>query len=135
MNAPPFDIVRCAYGELVVTDLAASRAFYVDVLGLTVSYEDDHVIHRRTLEEFIHHNLVLRQGPVAAAAALAFRVRAPEDVDKAEAYYQGLGCRTERRADGFVHGVGDAVRVTDPLGFPYEFFYDVEHFERLAWHY
>jgi catechol 2,3-dioxygenase len=25
--------------------------------------------------------------------------------------------------------------VTDPLGFPYEFFYDVEHVERLAWHY
>ena len=31
----PFDILRCAYAELVVTDLAASRAFYVDVLGLT----------------------------------------------------------------------------------------------------
>jgi catechol 2,3-dioxygenase len=135
MTTPPFDILRCAYAELVVTDLAASRAFYVDVLGLTVSYEDDQVIHLRTLEEFIHHNLVLRQGPVAAAAALAFRVRSAEDVDKAEAYYQGLGCRTARRTDGFVHGVGDSVRVTDPLGFPYEFFYDVEHVERLAWHY
>ncbi|MDO5712435.1 MAG: VOC family protein, partial [Micrococcales bacterium] len=29
----------------------------------------------------------------------------------------------------------DSVRVEDPLGFPYEFFYDVEHVERLAWHY
>ena len=28
----PFDLLRCAYAELVVTDLAASRAFYVDVL-------------------------------------------------------------------------------------------------------
>jgi 3,4-dihydroxyphenylacetate 2,3-dioxygenase len=132
----PFDILRCAYAELVVTDLAASREFYVDILGLTVSYEDDETIHLRTLEEFIHHNLVLRKGPVAAAAALAFRVRTPEDVDKAEAYYRDvLGCRTERRGEGFVHGVGDAVRVTDPLGFPYEFFHEVEHVERLAWHY
>jgi 3,4-dihydroxyphenylacetate 2,3-dioxygenase len=131
----PFDILRCAYAELVVTDLAASREFYVDVLGLTVSYEDDHVIHLRTLEEFIHHNLVLRQGPVAAAAVLAFRVRTPEDVDTAEAYYRGIGCRTERRADGFVRGVGDALRVTDPFGFPYEFFYTVEHVERLTWRY
>jgi catechol 2,3-dioxygenase len=131
----PFDILRCAYAELVVTDLAASREFYVDILGLTVSYEDDDVIHLRTLEEFIHHNLVLRKGPVAAAAALAFRVRSPEDVDKAEAHYQALGCRTERRAGGFVRGVGDSVRVTDPLGFPYEFFHEVEHVERLAWHY
>ncbi|MCU1416702.1 MAG: homoprotocatechuate 2,3-dioxygenase [Schumannella sp.] len=135
MTNPPFDILRCAYAELVVTDLAASREFYVDVLGLTVSYEDSEVIHLRTLEEFIHHNLVLRQGPVAAAAALAFRVRSPADVDRAEEYYKGLGCRTERRPDGFVHGVGDSVRVTDPLGFPYEFFYAVEHVERLAWRY
>ena len=28
------DILRCAYMDLVVTDLAASREFYVDVLGL-----------------------------------------------------------------------------------------------------
>jgi catechol 2,3-dioxygenase len=131
----PFDILRCAYAELVVTDLAASRAFYVDVLGLTVSYEDDEVVCLRTLEEFIHHNLVLRSGPVAAAAALAFRVRTPEDVDRAQAHYESIGCRTERRAEGFVPGVGDSVRVTDPLGFPYEFFHRVEHKERLAWRY
>ncbi|GAA2077041.1 3,4-dihydroxyphenylacetate 2,3-dioxygenase [Pseudolysinimonas kribbensis] len=131
----PFDIVRCAYAELVVTDLAAARAFYVDVLGLVVTEEDENVICLRTLEEFIHHNLVLRRGPVAAAAALAFRVRTPEDVDRAERHYRDLGCRTERRASGFVPGVGDAVRVIDPLGFPYEFFFEVEHVERLAWRY
>ncbi|MEO6532616.1 MAG: 3,4-dihydroxyphenylacetate 2,3-dioxygenase [Pseudolysinimonas sp.] len=131
----PPDIVRCAYAELVVTDLAASREFYVDILGLTVTYEDESTIYLRTLEEFIHHNLVLRAGPVAAAAALAFRVRTPGDVYLAEAYYRALGCRTERRAGGFVRGIGDAVRVTDPLGFPYEFFYAVDHVERLAWSY
>ena len=27
------------------------------------------------------------------------------------------------------------MRVEDPLGFPYEFFYEVEHVERLAWRY
>jgi 3,4-dihydroxyphenylacetate 2,3-dioxygenase len=132
---PPPDIVRCAYLDLVVTDLAASRDFYVDVLGLVVTEEDDEVIYLRTLEEFIHHNLVLRKGPVAAASALAFRVRTPDDVDAAEKYFQALGCRTERAPHGFAKGIGDAVRVTDPLGFPYEFFYQVEHVERLAWHY
>jgi catechol 2,3-dioxygenase len=105
------------------------------VLGLTVTEEDDGAISLRTLEEFIHHNLVLRQGPVAAAAALAFRVRTPGDVDRAEEYYRALGCRTERKPGGFVTGVGDSVRVTDPLGFPYEFFFQVEHVERLAWRY
>src|SRR5699024_12136132 len=56
-------------------------------------------------------------------------------VDAAEAFYKEMGCRTERRKDGFVRGIGDSVRVEDPLGFPYEFFYEVEHVERLAWRY
>lgn len=129
------DILRVAYMEIQVTDLKASREFYVDTLGLTVTAETETTIYLRTLEEFIHHNLVLRQGPVAAVAVFSFRVRSPKDVDLAEAYYKALGCRTERRRQGFVKGIGDSVRVEDPLGFPYEFFYETEHVERLAWNY
>jgi catechol 2,3-dioxygenase len=132
--APP-DILRCAYMEIIVTNLAASREFYVDILGLVVTEEDENAIYLRSFEEFIHHNLVLRQGPIAAVAAFSYRVRTPEDVDVAEAYFRELGCRVERRADGFVNGIGDSVRVEDPLGFPYEFFYQVDHVERMSWHY
>lgn len=134
-SAPPPDILRCAYMELVVTDLAASRHFYVDVLGLVVTAEDEQAIYLRTFEEFIHHNLVLRQGPLPAVAAFSFRVRGPADVDRAQAYYRELGCRVERREEGFSRGIGDSVRVMDPLGFPYEFFYETQHVERLAWRY
>ncbi|TFD06456.1 3,4-dihydroxyphenylacetate 2,3-dioxygenase [Cryobacterium sp. TMT1-66-1] len=134
-TATPPDILRCAYMDIVVTDLARSREFYVDVLGLVVTEESDTEIYLRSFEEFIHHNLVLRQGPIAAVAAMAFRVRSPEDVDLAEAYYKELGCRTERRTEGFVKGIGDSVRVEDPLGFPYEFFFATTHVERLAWRY
>lgn len=134
-SCPPPDILRCASMELVVTDLAASREFYVDVLGLHVTEEDEQTVYLRSFEEFIHHNLVLRQGPTAAVAAFSYRVRTPEDVDRAEAYYQEMGCRTERRKDGFVKGVGDTVRVEDPLGFPYEFFYETDHVERLHMRY
>jgi catechol 2,3-dioxygenase len=134
-KAPAPDIVRCAYMELVVIDLKKSREFYVDLLGLVVTEESEDTIYLRTFEEFIHHNLVLRQGPVAAVAALAYRVLSPEELDNAVAFYTELGCRVERRKDGFVKGIGDAVRVQDPLGFPIEYFYDVEHVERLAWHY
>ena len=121
--------------EIVVTDLAKSREFYVDLLGLHVTEEDENTIYLRSLEEFIHHNLVLRKGPIAAVAAFAYRVKSPAEVDAAEAYYKELGCRTERRKDGFTKGIGDSVRVEDPLGFPYEFFYDVEHVERLTQRY
>jgi len=135
MTAQAPDILRCAYMEIIVTDLAESRRFYVDTLGLVVTYEDDESIYLRTFEEFIHHNLVLRQGDEAAVAAFSYRVRAPEDLDLVVAFYQERGCRVERNPHGFVRGVGDSVRVMDPLGFPYEFFHDVEHVERLAWAY
>ena len=129
------DILRCAYMEIIVTDLDASRKFYVDTLGLVVTEENENEIYLRTFEEFIHHNLVLRQGPVAAVAAFSFRVRSPEDLDLAEEFYKARGCEVRRNKDGFVKGIGDSVRVQDPLGFPYEFFYEVEHVERLAWAY
>ncbi len=114
---PAPDILRCAYMEIQVTDLRAAREFYVDILGLTVTAEDDQHIYLRSIEEFIHHNLVLRQGPVAAMAAFSFRVRSPEDVDRAEAWFRARGYRTERRKEGFTRGIGDSVRVEDPLGF------------------
>jgi 3,4-dihydroxyphenylacetate 2,3-dioxygenase len=129
------DILRCAYMELIVTDLAASREFYVDVLGLYVTTEDDEAIYLRSTEEFIHHNLVLRKGPVAAVAAFSYRVRTPGDLDKAVAFFEELGCEVRRNPNGFVKGIGDSVRVVDPLGFPYEFFYQTEHTERMSWRY
>jgi catechol 2,3-dioxygenase len=131
----PPDIVRCAYVELVVTDLAASREFYVDILGLVVTEENEHEIHLRTLEEFIHHNVVLRQGPQPAVAAFGFRLRSPGELDVAETHYRELGCEVRREAAGFRTGVGEVVRVLDPLGFPYDFFYDVQHVPRLTWNY
>src|SRR5690606_33904393 len=128
-QAPAPDILRCAYMELVVTDLAVSRQFYVDVLGLYVTAEDDDAIYLRSTEEFIHHNLVLRQGEVAAVAVFSYRVRSAEDLDRAVAFYTELGCEVRREPNGFVTGIGDSVRVVDPLGFPYEFFFDTEHQE------
>jgi 3,4-dihydroxyphenylacetate 2,3-dioxygenase len=133
-GTPPVapDILRCAWAELIVTDLAASRAFYVGVLGLVVSYEDEDAIYLRAFEEYLHHSLVLRRGPVAALAVLAYRVRSEFEVDVAAAYYRALGSRVEERQAGQTRGIGRAIRVEDPLGFPIEYFYEAEHVERLT---
>jgi catechol 2,3-dioxygenase len=131
----PPDVIRCAYAELVVTDLAASRWFYVDVLGLVVTAETDDAIYLRAFEEYLHHALVLRRGEVAACARLAYRVRSPQEVDRAEAYYRARDVRVERVPAGTCRGIGEAVRIEDPLGFPVEFFYDAEHVERFTQRY
>jgi len=128
----PPDIIRAAYAELIVTDLAVSRAFYVGVLGLVVTHEDDEAIYLRAFEEYLHHSLVLRLGPVPALAALAYRVRSQDEVAVAADYYRELGVRVEPRAAGATRGIGRAVRVEDPMGFPIEFFYDAEHVERFT---
>src|SRR5699024_1324832 len=50
-------ILRSAYIEIVATELAKSREFYVDVLGLVVTEEEDNEIELRPMKEFIHHNI------------------------------------------------------------------------------
>ena len=45
-KSPAPDVLRCASMELVVTDLAASRRFYVDVLDLVVTEEDEKALTR-----------------------------------------------------------------------------------------
>ena len=45
------------------------------------------------------------------------------------------GCRVERRPAGATRGIGEAVRVVDPLGFPVEFFHEAEHVERFTQRY
>ncbi|RVC47872.1 3,4-dihydroxyphenylacetate 2,3-dioxygenase, partial [Mesorhizobium sp. M4B.F.Ca.ET.088.02.2.1] len=69
---PAFNIVRLSHVELAVTDLAKSRAFYVDTLGLQVTDETSDAIYLRALEERGHHCIVLRKGPVAEARDRAF---------------------------------------------------------------
>jgi 3,4-dihydroxyphenylacetate 2,3-dioxygenase len=131
----PPDVIRCAYAELIVTDLAASRAFYVDVLGLVVTWEDDDAIYLRAFEEYLHHSLIVRRGPIPALAVLAYRVRSEAELDVAFEYYTALGVRVERREPGATRGIGAAVRIEDPLGFPIEFFYAADHVERMTQRY
>jgi catechol 2,3-dioxygenase len=129
------DIVRAAYAELAVTDLDRARWFYVDVLGLAVTAEQRGALYLRGLEEATHHSLVLRQAPAAAARRLAYRVRTPADVDRAAAYFTALECQVRRMPAGTTLGIGPAVWVRDPLGFPVEFFHQTEQAERLTQRY
>ena len=71
---PPFSIVRVSHTELVVRDLATSRAFYDDTLGLQVTFEDSRMICLRAMEERGHHCLILRKGDDPVSRYLAFRV-------------------------------------------------------------
>jgi 3,4-dihydroxyphenylacetate 2,3-dioxygenase len=135
-DLPPVpDIIRSAYATLIVTDLAEARRFWVDLLGFVITFEDSSSLYLRGYDELAHHNLILRTGTDAAAGSLGFRVRSSADLDRAEAYYAALGCRSERLPAGAVRGLGEVVRVEDPLGFLIDFFDSSEHPERLQQRY
>ena len=131
----PPDIVRSAYAELIVTDLARAHWFWVEVLGFVVTEARSGALYLRGYDELTHHNLILREGPEPANARLAFRVRTPGDLDRAAEFYRHLQCRTVQLPAGTTPGIGEAVRVEDPLGFTVEFFHEATLADRLQQRY
>jgi 3,4-dihydroxyphenylacetate 2,3-dioxygenase len=127
-GTPSFDIVRAAYPELIVTDLKASLRFYVDLLGLVLTARTKETAYLRGWEDRLHHSLVLRQGQAPGAERLSFRVRSDSDLAPIAAHFEERRCVT-RWVDGDHLGMGVALRVWDPFGFPLEFFHEMTRFE------
>ncbi|MDP5349085.1 MAG: 3,4-dihydroxyphenylacetate 2,3-dioxygenase [Paracoccaceae bacterium] len=116
---PPFNIVRLSHVEYGVTDLAASRAFYVDTLGLQVTHEDADSIYLRAMEERGHHCIALRKSDAACARVLGFKLYDEPDLEKAEAFFRGKGLPVEWVERPFM---GRTLRTCDPFGVPLEFY-------------
>jgi 3,4-dihydroxyphenylacetate 2,3-dioxygenase len=127
--SPPYDIIRAAFAELHVRDLAASEHFYVDLLGMIVSARTPEALYLRGWEERLHHSLVLRRAPLAAAARLGFRVRCEEDLEPLAADLTAQGLTTRWIEGHGDPGLGRSLRIWDPFGYPLEFFFAMEQFQ------
>jgi catechol 2,3-dioxygenase len=128
VEAPDFDILRAGYPELLVTDLDASEKFYSELLGLIVAGRTEDAVYFRGWEERSLFSLVIRQAPVAAVGRLAFRVRSPEDLDRAERWFSARGAETAW-VDREELGMGRALRTSDPMGYPLELYYAMDRVE------
>ena len=100
---PPFNIVRLSHVELKVTDLAWSRRFYVDTLGLQITFEDGDHIYLRAMEERGHHCVILKKAAEPSVGVLGFKVWSEDDLDKAEAMYRGLIDHARASFTAFYH--------------------------------
>jgi catechol 2,3-dioxygenase len=116
---PPFNIVRLSHVEYRVTDLVASRAFYVDTLGLQVTHEDAQSIYLRAMEERGHHCIVLRRADSASVGVLGFKLFDQPDLERAEAFFRGMGLPVAWVERPFM---GRVLRTCDPFGIPLEFY-------------
>ena len=129
---PPFNIVRCSHVVLGVTDLARSRAFYADTLGLHVEDQTADALYLRGVEERQHHSLELRKAAKPSAHCLGFKVGSEEDLDRAAHHFKSKDCKAT-----FIERPwqGRTLRVVDPFGLPLEFFFKMENRERLLQQY
>ncbi len=116
---PPFNIVRLSHVELRVTDLAWSRAFYVDMLGLQVTHEDAATIHLRAMEERGHHCVILRKAEAGSVGVLGFKVWDEADLDRAGHWFAGRGLPVAWVERPFM---GRVLATRDPWGVPLEFY-------------
>jgi catechol 2,3-dioxygenase len=125
---PPFHIVRASHVRLGVSDLARSRAFYEEMLGLHVEDASAEAIHLRGVEERQHHSLVLIKSRSPHALNIGFKVASEEDLDQAAHFFEA------RELDhAFVEAdhQGRTLRAVDPLGTPVELFFRMEKRELL----
>ena len=125
---PPFNVVRASHVELMVRDLARTRAFYVDCLGYLVSAEDAGTLCLRAVEERNHHSIVLRKANEPSAGALGFKVASEEDLDRAAHWFGSKGLPAAFRDTAHQ---GRTLRASDPAGMPLEFYFKMDQAERM----
>jgi catechol 2,3-dioxygenase len=125
----PFNITRASHVVLRVKDLGASRAFYVDALGLVVSDADADTLYLRGIEEACHHSLVLRRtADDPACERVGLRVYTEEELEKAKSYFERAGLPAKWVE---VPHQGRTLHVTDAVGTPLEFCATMETRPRL----
>jgi 3,4-dihydroxyphenylacetate 2,3-dioxygenase len=130
---PAYDIVRVGHVELLVSDLDASARFYGGLLGMLESDRGEDVVYLRGWEEHTHHSLVLRRSAEVAVGHVAFRVRDEDDVARLADACEHEG--TTVRWDGGEPHHGRALRFSDPLGIPLEFYCAMEPVESRLRHF
>ena len=116
---PDFNVVRLSHVDLVVTDLAKSKAFYADTLGLQVTSENSEHIYFRAMEERGHHCVILTKGDKPCARVMGFKVYAEVDLDKAKVWFEARDRKTEWVKRPFQVRT---LRTSDPHGIPLEFY-------------
>ena len=115
----PFNIIRCSHVEYAVTDLDASRRFYVDTLGMILTERTEEAIYLRCLEEHQHHSYILRKADRPAVIAVGFKVAFEKDLDTLKIHLDKLKIHNE-----WVEKYAEdrTLKVVTPQGFILEFY-------------
>ena len=122
--AAEFRYRRLGYVALNVSDLARSRAFYQDIVGLQSAGAVAHgeVLLRCTGR---HHDLILHEGAPPGLRRVAWEMESADDLARIDVHLRALGLapREVPAAECAALGLGRALRVTEPhTGAVFEYF-------------
>ena len=120
---PAFNTIRLSHVVLNVKDLAASKKFYCDILGLQISDEDSETVYLRALEERWHHSVVLKKAATASVEVLGFKTFDEEDLDRAKEFFAQKSCPTSWVERPFQ---GRTLLTADHHGIPIEFYHKMD---------
>ena len=127
MTIAPFRYRQLGYVALDVTDVAASTAFYRDLVGLHLDRESDGVAYFRCSE--LPQNVVLARGAVPGVSRIAFELESRADLEHAFDYLAATGfepCRVAQEEASALR-LGGALRFREPgSGLMIEFHADPE---------
>ncbi len=115
----PPEIIRIGHVVLSVADLAASKRFYVDLLGLNVLHETPGALYLRGVEDR-EWSLKLETGPVPQVRQFGFKVGSEAALDHLEALARAEGLATRRESE---LDRPSMLRIQDPFGFPMTYYY------------
>lgn len=122
MTAPA--ILRIGHVVLVARDLAASKRFYVELLGLNVLHETTDAVYLRGVEDR-EWTLKLERGEQPRVREIGYKVGSDDVLDELArlAAQQGLAHQRTTALDRPA-----MLRMTDPFGFPVGFYFQsVKH--------
>lgn len=122
-------VAHLGHVEIQVADLEASKRFFSDAVGLTVSHEDNRQVYLRAWQDFEHHTLILTEGSERGLGHIAFRVSEPDGLEQFSRHFEQIGMDHEWVSAGSEEGQGEAIRFVTPGGMPMELYWDMEKFQ------
>src|SRR6201986_2807977 len=123
---PVLDIAHLGHIELFTPKPDESLAFFVDVLGMTVSGRKGESVYLRAWDDYERYSLKLTGTNTSGLGHAAFRARSQPALDRRVAALKGSGYEIGWVDDELGHG--PAYRCHDPDGHIIELYYETERY-------
>jgi catechol 2,3-dioxygenase len=127
---PIHDIAHLGHVELLTPKFEESRAFFVDVMGMTESGAKGDSVYLRAWDDYERYSLKLTDSKTSGLGHAAFRTRSPQALERRAAALKGSGFDIGW-TDGDV-GHGKSFMCKDPDGHHIELYYDTEWYQPPA---